>query len=153
MRLGEEVDHLRQLLRFADHRGGEVRLSLLDEAGDQQLLPYPAFAWKWCAVQSYKWYHEQHINVLEFVALFNYLRSLSNKRHLQHLRLFHVMDSKVVCGVCSKGRSSSRRLNRCCRRLLPFVLGMDWYLVLLWTISRWQPADQASRVFDDGDEH
>lgn len=38
MRVGEEVDHLRQLLRYADHRGGEVRLSLLDEAGDQQLV-------------------------------------------------------------------------------------------------------------------
>ena len=153
MRPGGEVDHLRHLLRFADRRGGEIRLSLLDKAGGQQLLPNPAFVWKWKAVQSYEWYHEQHINVLEFVALFNYLRSLSNKRNLQHLGLFHVMDSKVVCGICSKGRSSSRRLNRCCRRLLPFALGMDWYLVRLWTIWRWQPADQASRTFDDDGGH
>jgi hypothetical protein len=121
-------------------------LGLLDDSGTQQLLPYPGFAWNWATVQSYSWSHDQHINVLEFVAMFNYLRSLSNKRNLQHLRLFHVLDSKVVCGVLSKGRSSSRRLNRCCRRLLPFILGMDWYLVLLWTISRWQAADQASRL-------
>ena len=151
MQPGREEQHLRRLLKFADHRGGEVRLSLLDESGTLALMPYPCFAWKWKTTQSYRWQHEQHINVLEFVALFNYLRSLSNKRHLQHLRLFHVLDSKVVCGVCSKGRSSARRLNRCCRRLLPFILGMDWYLVLLSTVSRWQSTDQASRVFDHGE--
>ena len=147
---GRENDHLRYLLRLADHRGGEIRLHLMGDH-EPQAFPYPSFAWKWKAVQSYSWQHEQHINILEFVALFNYLRSLSNKRHLQHLRLFHVLDSRAVCGACSKGRSSARRLNRCSRRLLPFLLGMDWYLVLLWTISRWQFADQASRLCHNGE--
>ena len=96
---------------------------------------------------SYKFTHEQHINILEFVSFFNYLRSLSNKRHLQHMKLFHVLDSAVVCGVIGKGRSPSRRLNRCCRRLLPLVLGMDWYLLTLWTISAWQYSDAASRLW------
>ena len=78
--------------------------------------------------------------------MMNYFRSLSNKVHLQHMRLFHVLDSRVVCGVMAKGRSSSRRLNRCCRRLLPLVLGVNWYLHSLWTISDWQFSDAASRL-------
>ena len=144
---GQEVEHLKLLLRFVDHRGAQVRMHLLGDAASTQLIPYPCFGWQWESVQAYAWKHEQHINILEFIALFNYLRSLSNKRHLQHLRLFHVLDTKVVCGVLGKGRSSSRRLNRCCRRLLPLILGMDWYLMPLWTISRWQFSDSASRAW------
>ena len=34
------------------------------------------------------------------------------------------MDSKVACGICSKGRSSSRRLNRCGRRVS--LLSLVW---------------------------
>ena len=36
--------------------------------------PYPSFPWKWKSVQSYAWVHEQHINILEFMAFYNYLR-------------------------------------------------------------------------------
>ena len=149
MRPGKEVEHLRHLLRFVDHRGAQVRVHLLGDACSSQAFPYPAFAWRWVSVQSYAWKHDQHINILEFIALFNYLRSLSNKRHLQHLRLFHVLDTKVVCGVLGKGRSSSTRLNRCCRRMLPLLLGMDWYVMPLWTVSRWQYSDDASRVWQN----
>ena len=151
MEPGTEVSHLQDLLRFTNHRGSEVRVGLWAGVEDGQPFPYPAFAWKWKAVQSYRWVHDQHINILEFMSFFNYLRSLSNKRHLQHLRLFHLFDSKVVCGVLGKGRSPSRRMNRCCRRLLPQVLGMDIYVMTLWTISDWQYSDAASRVWkDDG---
>ena len=129
--------------QLTSHRGTDIRVSLA--AGDDGDLayPYPSFAWKWASVQSYAWEHEQHINILEFVAFLNYLRSLSNKKHLQHLRLFHVLDSKVECGVLSKGRM----MNRCCRRLLPVLLGMDWYLHSLWTVSDWQFSDAASRLY------
>ena len=143
---GSEARHLHELIRFADHRGSEIRVALWSGAADQ-LFPYPAFAWKWKTVQSYAWHHDQHINILEFTAFFNYLRSLANKKHLQHMRLFHVFDSKVVCGVLGKGRSPSRRMNRCCRRLLPLLLGMDWYVMTLWTISGWEYADRASRIW------
>jgi hypothetical protein len=144
---GQEVSHIKELIRFADHRGSEIRVGLWSGGGNDQLFPYPSFAWRWKTVQSYAWHHDQHINILEFTALFNYLRSLANKRHLQHMRLMHVFDSKVVCGVLGKGRSPSRRMNRCCRRLLPLLLGMDWYVMTLWTCSGWEYADAPSRLY------
>ena len=144
---GQELGHLRGLLRCADHRGSLIRVSLAaGEDGDLE-YPYPAFAWRWKSVLSYPWEHSQHINVLEFISFFNYLRSLSNKVHLQHLRLFHVLDSRVCCGVIGKGRSPSRRMNRCCRRLLPLLLGMDWYLLMMWIVSDWMYSDAASRLW------
>ena len=152
MEPGEENKHLRDLLRFTNHGGSEVRLGLWAGIDDDLPFLYPAFAWRWKTVLSYCWVHDQHINILEFMAFFNYLRSLSNKQHLQHLRFFHVFDSKVVCGVLGKGRSPSRRMNRCCRRLLPYVLGMDIYLMTLWTISDWQYSDAASRIWPDDGE-
>jgi hypothetical protein len=147
MEPGKEKEHLQLLLSCVNYKGSMVEVGLTVGEEGSLSYPYPAFAWRWQSVQSYGWEQTQHINVLEFVSMFNYLRSLSNKTHLQHLRLFHVLDSRVVCGVLSKGRSSSRRLNRCCRRLLPLVLGMDWYLYSLWTISDWQFSDAASRLY------
>ena len=91
---GSEEAHLKELIRFADHRGSEVRVGMWSGAAEGQLFPYPSFAWRWRAVQSYAWHHDQHINILEFTAFFNYLRSLSNKKHLQHLRLAHVSIQK-----------------------------------------------------------
>ena len=153
MEPGGEADHLRTLLKFANHRGSEIRVSLASGSDEGQIFPYPSFAWQWETVQSYCWQHEQHINILEFTAFLNYLRSLSNKQHLQSLRLFHVFDSKVVCGALGKGRSPSKRVNRVCRRLLPMLLGMDWYIQTLWTVSRWQFSDGASRVWDNDEVH
>ena len=42
--------------------------------GGRQLVPYPAIAWGWRSVQSYRWQAAQHINVLELLACFNYFR-------------------------------------------------------------------------------
>ena len=153
MEPGGEAQHLVELLSCASHRGSEIRVGLWATSEVTGLHPYPAFAWKWSAVQSYTWNHDQHINVLEFTSLFNYVKSLSNKGHLQHMRRFHVLDSKVICGVLGKGRSSSRRLNRTYRRLLPLLLGMDWYIFSLWTISDWQFADAASRLWPTISDH
>jgi len=147
MEPGREEEHIAHLLRCSNYKGAEIRVSLLMGEDGNLGFPYPAFAWKWRSVQSYKWDHVQHINVLEFLAMFNYLRSMSNKVHLQHLRLFHILDSQVVCSVLAKGRSSSRRLNRCCRRLLPLLLGMDWYVFSIWTVSDWQYSDAGSRLY------
>ena len=147
MEPGREVEHVEELLRCSNYKGAEIRVSLLMGEDGNLCFPYPAFAWRWRSVQSYKWDHIQHINVLEFLAMLNYLRSMSNKVHLQHKRFFHILDSQVVCSILAKGRSSSRRLNRCCRRMLPLLLGMDMYLYSLWTVSDWQYSDAGSRLY------
>ena len=60
-----------------------------------------------------------------------------------------ILDSKVARSVLAKGRSSSRRLNRLCRRLMGLVVAADLYPLVLWSISRWNFADKSSRAFED----
>ena len=55
MQPGQELEHLKFLLRWADHRGSDVRLltnSVIH--GSSQPAPYPAFAWDWESVQQYR---------------------------------------------------------------------------------------------------
>ena len=67
---GREADHLSSLLTWADHRGSDVVLaSGVIVNGSTQIAPYPALAWAWRCVQSYKWTAPQHINVLELTTL------------------------------------------------------------------------------------
>ena len=151
MRRGREKEHLSWLLKSADYKGSDVRLSsgvLVD--GCRQELPYPAGAWDWRTVQAYPWRQKQRIHVLEFVAFFTYVRSLAGSTCFHGLRYFHIFDSRVVACVVAKGRSSSRVLNRCCRRSLALALATDTYVLTLWTISQWNFADAASRLHSSG---
>ena len=75
MSYGHEGEHLNLLYKVLDTRGSDVRLdSGLILEGARQVAPYPAFAWDWTTVQSYAWVTPQHINVLELLAFFNYLK-------------------------------------------------------------------------------
>ena len=146
MKPGKEFTHLKFLLKSGDYRGSDVIISSQEVlAEDRQLSPYPAFAWKWESVQSYPWAQHQHINVLEFSALLNYIRSIVRSHKIHAHRMFHVLDSRVCSCIVAKGRSSSRLLNRLCRRFASFILASDLYVLPLWTISKWNYSDAASR--------
>ena len=149
--IGQETEHLHEMLRMADYRGSDVRIDsqvILDHG--VQVWPYPAFVWDWSVTQSYPWKYEQHINVLEFAAFLNFLRSRGCDCSFQRCRFFHVFDSRVVSCVVAKGRSSSRLLNRLSRKVCSLLLASDVYVLPLWTISGWNFADEASRQFDHG---
>lgn len=150
MQPGKELSHLKFLLRAGDYRGSDVIISSQEVlAEDRQLSPYPAFAWQWKSVQGYSWAKSQHINVLEFAALLNYIRSIVKHPKVHAQRLFHVLDSRVCSCIVAKGRSSSRLLNRLCRRYASFILAADLYVLPLWTISKWNYSDAASRHVRD----
>ena len=144
-------EHLKMLIRLIDHRGSDVRLETGTVAVTRQDIPYPAFCWKWRCVMAYPWRQTQHINLLEFISLLNYLRHLVTSAKCHGFRMVHILDSRVVAGVVSRGRSSSKRLNRICRRFAGYALASDCYLLPLWTISRWMPADCGSRLYSHGD--
>lgn len=72
-------------------------------------------------LQSYAWRHSQHINTLEFSAFLSYVRSQVGSKDFHKREFFRVFDSRAVCCVVAKGRSSSRILNRLCRRLAGFA--------------------------------
>ena len=120
--------------------------------GCRQDAPYPAFCWEWASVQSYGWRATQHINALEFTAFLNYVRSQAGSKDFHQKRFFHIFDSRVVSCVVAKGRSSSRLLNRLCRRLAAFSLASNTYVLTLWTVSAWNHSDAASRRLQGEDD-
>ena len=103
---------------------------------------------------AYKWRTTHHINILEFTSVLNYFRKKFRSAFSHGFRYLHIVDSRVTAGVLAKGRSSSKRLNRPCRRLAAYLLAADGYVLPLWTISRWMAADRGSRLYakDDGEE-
>ncbi len=147
-RPGGEVEHLRDLLDIVDFRGSDVRLDIgVVLEGSRQPIPYPAICWDWTCLQAYSWKQSGHINVLELIAFFNYFLSLASFSDRHGHRLLHVLDSRVCSCVLSKGRSSSKLLNRVLRRILGVSLAADFYVLPLWTISAWNFADAGSRTF------
>ena len=115
--------------------------------GSRQVVPYPAMAWAWRSVQSYAWRTPQHINILELIAFFNYLRACLKKADVHSSRFIHVFDSRVVSCIVAKGRSSSStKLNRILRRVTSLMLAGDVYVCPLWTVSGWNFSDFVSRA-------
>ena len=152
---GREADHLSSLLTWADHRGSDVVLaSGVIVNGSTQIAPNTALAWAWRCVQSYKWTPPpppQHINVLELTAHLNFLRFRAISGCLCSQRFFHVFDSRVAASVSAQGRSSSKALNRVCRRLCTILLATNSFCVSLWTVFGWQFSDSGSRVAEPDD--
>ena len=87
-----------------------------------------------------------HINVLELTAFLNYMRSRAGSVDFHGKRIFNVSDSRVAACVVAKGRSSSKVLNRVCRRVMALSLATNTYVITLWTISKWQFSDAAGRL-------
>ena len=114
--------------------------------GSRHVFPYPTTAWEWRCTHIYAWRAKQHINVMELVAFLNYLRSVTRGAENHSLRILHVLDSRVVSCVVSKGRSSSTKLNRTLRRICALLLAADVYVLPLWTISSWNFSDHGSRA-------
>ena len=55
----------------------------------------------------------------------------------------------LLCAA--KGRSSSKVLNRVCRRVMAISLATNTYVITLWTISKWDYSDAAGRLRSFGD--
>ena len=129
LEVGGEEEHLNFMLRRTDFKGSDVRLEtgeLLD--GARQPIPYPAIVWDWRCVQSYAWRQTQHINVLELLAFFNYLKRLCMNPKVHATRILHVLDSQVSACVVAKGRSSSHVLNRVLKRVGALSVASDVYV-------------------------
>eukprot|EP00438_Fugacium_kawagutii_P034926 Skav206387 [mRNA] locus=scaffold834:538407:547754:- [translate_table: standard] len=150
MRPGEELAHLRQMLARVSYRGTELRsyVSLGDDAEDQHEVPYPALRWEWRTILSFPWDRESHINELELCAVIAAAKNRCRTAKKFHQRWFLIVDSMVTRGALAKGRSPSRRLNRLLRKSAALALAQNSYVIPLWTISRWNFSDEASRRFE-----
>ena len=149
MEAGQEVAHLYHLMRQVGLRGTDVRLRVPDADIDREVVyPYPAFRWLWRTVLSYKWAASQHINVLEVTAvLVEFRRRLRSEENMGK-RFMNIVDSLVTFYAITKGRSGSKKLNRPLRRIMALNIASKSVIMSLWTLSKWNFADAASRRFD-----
>lgn len=89
--------------------------------------------------------HKAHIGVLEAEALLLWLRWLLRTPKHHRCRATCLVDSKVVLGCVSKGRSSSQPLLRVLRRISALVLVSDVLLRLVYIPTEENPSDSPSR--------
>lgn len=99
----------------------------------------------WAPVFSLHVQDERHINLDECKALrFGVIRDAECKNRRRRRKIY-LVDSGVAVGAFAKGRSSSKKINREIRRLLPYLLGGRLYMQLIWIPSHANPSDPLSR--------
>ena len=101
----------------------------------------------WSTVISYAFaWREEKIVLLEGWALLAGLKwvAADPRNHGQRIAFF--IDSMSLLGAVAKGRSSTRRLNRICRRVAAILLVTGIRPVWVWVESEFNPADAPSRA-------
>ena len=155
----EREKHLRSqlvlhFLRRMEFRGSDVRLDLglfyRPEAAPRTSID-PS-RWSWSVAHSYPYAREEHINVLELRSIVHALEWRSRVTSFHSCRFLHLSDSQVCLSVLTKGRSSSRILNRLLRRIAALCLALDLLPLWAWVESRLNPADEPSRRYEPSDQ-
>ena len=99
---------------------------------------------KWNTLFSIRFFAGKIINLLDLESLINLLRRIE-REGIRAKRLLVLVDSRVILGVVSEGRSSSRKLFFLLRKLGFWCLASDIALELLWMPTWTNPADVLSR--------
>eukprot|EP00438_Fugacium_kawagutii_P017412 Skav229251 [mRNA] locus=scaffold2154:301110:302876:+ [translate_table: standard] len=137
-------------LRRMEYRGSDVRLDVgtlyrPDVCPRATVNPH---RWEWHTAHHYPFERQEHINVLELRAYIHCLEWRLRNAGFQDARALHLLDSQVVIAVATKGRSSSRQLNRLLRKLGAMTLAAGVYPILAWIESHLNPADGPSRYYE-----
>ena len=99
----------------------------------------------WNEVVRYRASFREHINMKELRAYRTRLRHAARRTECHGTRRLTLLDSSVVRGTASKGRSSSRRLNRIWKPVVPELLAADIQDGTLPVPTKHMPADGATR--------
>ena len=139
-----------EYLRRTEFRGSDVRLDLgvIYRPDMSPRTTIDPRRWKWTVGSSYAWRKSEHINVLELRAVLNALEWRSRSKRFRSKRFLHLSDSQVCLSVLTKGRSSSRKLNRILRRISALCLSLNLFPIYAWIASRLNPADEPSRRYE-----
>ena len=106
--------------------------------------------WSWNVAHSYPYKEGDHINVLELRSILHALEWRSRVVGFHSCRFLHLSDSQVCLSVLTKGRLSSRQINRLLRRIAALCLALDLLPLWAWVESRLNPADEPSRRYEPG---
>eukprot|EP00435_Cladocopium_sp_Y103_P036173 s3587_g9.t1 len=131
----EAIDQVKQ----RRHDELEVDISGLES----QLVNEAALSSKWSVHSSWTYKKQSHINILEEAALLRLANFLSRDR--KPLRVVAMVDSFVVRGATSKGRTSSRGLSAILRRVNAICIAAALYFTLPFVPTRLNPADDPTR--------
>ncbi len=97
---------------------------------------------------SSRWRDREHINILELRAVQTALRWATSRPAGVDCRLLLLVDSSVSVYALNKGRSSSRPMLRRLRAIAALVLASGLRVFTRWVPSKFNPADEPSRRFD-----
>lgn len=141
------------LYRYSEHVGESVRLdwtggSLVPPScmsNPPEELEQLMLAHVWNTTHMCRFGHKQHINILELKMVKAELIDLVSTFR-DPMRAVLLVDSRVVVGAFSKGRSSSRQMNRVLRSMLGWAIASEKSLHLVWVASKSNPSDHPSRA-------
>ena len=137
----------RMMLRRTNHTGSDIRVTT-GEVFNARTFPRQSVEaewWDWKPGFARKWGRKAHINVLELEAILMGLKFQIQRFHCTDARIFQVTDSYVCMSVVSKGRSSSRQLQRVIRVISAHLLAHGLFLIIAHVDSSTNPTDAMSR--------
>ena len=140
---------IHQYLRRMEFRGSDVRLDLQVVYRPDAVLRTSVSPnrWIWKVGQAYKWQRAEHINLLELRAILRTLQWRARSAAFHSCRFLHLSDSQICLAVLTKGRSSSRKINRILRKIAALCVALNLYPLWAWIASRLNPADGPSRKY------
>ena len=104
--------------------------------------------WK-CSIR-HKWRWPDHITLQEGRAHLLQVEWLARQAPRHRCRQPFLIDNQALVGALAKGRSSSRRLNRICRKTAALYIYSSIRPLVIWVPTHLQPADGPSRPHDGG---
>eukprot|EP00435_Cladocopium_sp_Y103_P028739 s1351_g7.t1 len=110
---------------------------------ENQLVNEVSLASHWEVHSSWTFKKQSHINILEEASILRLANFLSRER--KPLRVVALVDSYVVRGATSKGRTSSRALSTILRRVSAMCVASALYMTLPFVPTRWNAADDPTR--------
>eukprot|EP00435_Cladocopium_sp_Y103_P047077 s582_g13.t1 len=116
----------------------------LEVAGlENQLVNEVARSSSWSVHSCWEYKRQSHINILEEAAILRLVNILS--RACKPQRAIAFVDSFVVRGATSKGRSASKALSTVLRRVGAMCVAAALYLTIPFVPTRLNPADDPTR--------
>ena len=140
---------VKELNRSQLHRGREIRN--IEARGAPGLLPrtgVPANWWNWRTALAYEFANSnEHINAKELRAVVSAVQwRLRNQSNIGSKSL-HLLDSSVVIGCVSRGRSPAASLGPILDKLNALCLAGSITLLIAYIRTEENPADEPSRLY------
>lgn len=110
---------------------------------ENQLVNEVAVSSSWEEMSSWTFKKQSHINILEESSVLRLVNLLAREK--RSLRVVNLVDSYVVRGATSKGRTSSRGLSPILRRVNAMLVASFIFMTLPYVPTRWNASDDPTR--------